>query len=79
MNGPVTGPIDDYDAAQRLSLAPRWVFRAILDAEGRAYQRGYAQGRADLSAESWELSRRIVNNAAKSIDVMAARAKADAR
>lgn len=74
-----TSPADERDAAQRLSIAPLWVFRAILDAESRAFQRGYSKGRADHAAEAWEQSKIIVRNAAKSVDVMSARAKADAR
>lgn len=71
-------PTDDREAALRISMAPSWVFRLFLDAESRAFQRGYAKGRADLAAESWEQSRVIVHNAARSVDVMAARAKTDA-
>lgn len=51
----------------------------IQTAEGRAYARGYAAGRADLIAESWELARQVVRGAAASVDVLTARRRADER
>lgn len=53
--------------------------RQLLEAEERAYARGYAAGRASIEAEIHGEVAHIARNAAKSIDVMAARARSAAR
>lgn len=50
--------------------------RQLLEAEERAYARGYAAGRASLEAEIHAEVAQIARNAAKSIDVIAARRRA---
>ncbi len=47
--------------------------RTVLDAETRAFLRGYASGRESVWAEIDASAAEVVGNAARSIDVMAAR------
>lgn len=53
--------------------------RQLLEAEERAYVRGYAAGRESVYAEIHEDVAQVARNAAYSIDVMRARERAKAR
>lgn len=53
--------------------------RQLLEAEERAYVRGYAAGRESVYAEVHEDVAQVARNAAHSIDVMRARERSKAR
>lgn len=71
LNG--TPQVDEY------GLLPLCCFRAHLDGRSLGYADGVTEGRRQVQDESWSLACRIVNNAGRSVDVMAARRKADLR
>lgn len=73
----MSAPYPDMPHAQLdpSGLLPMHCFRAYLDGLTAGYAEGYAKGCADHADESWSLACEVVNGAAKSIDVMAARAK----
>lgn len=60
-------------------LLPLCCFQAHLDGRTIGHAEGVAEGRRQVQDESWNLACQIVNGAAKSIDILAARRKPYAR
>lgn len=61
--------LDEY------GLLPWCCFRAHLDGRSLGYAEGIAVGRRQVQDESWSFACAIVNGAAKSVDILAARRK----
>ncbi len=71
----VEAKIEPTVYADEYGLLPRCCFLAHLDGRSVGYAEGITKGRRQVQDESWSLACQVVNGAAKSIDVMAARAK----
>jgi len=64
-----TPHLDEYGLLQQCC------FRSHLEGRSIGYAEGISEGRRQVQDESWTLACQVVNGAARSIDVMAARAK----
>lgn len=71
----VEAKIESTSHLGEYGLLPLCCFRAHLDGRSLGYAEGIIVGRRQVQDDSWSLACKVVNGAAKSIDVMAARSK----